>query len=203
MNDSPDITPARRPDAMVIALQWLIRMAVRVLAVMMTVVILFGVWQVGLELMQRFEAEPRYTLTFNDMLATFGSFMAVLIAIEIFINITIYLDDHSIHVRVVMGTALMAIARKIIILDKSAPEDVYALAALMLAMSIGYGIAMITTRHDEHDTGIAKTVPPGAIAGLEDFARAVRYAQADDAAPDRGPAPHSTVAPHAGGRESG
>ena len=48
------------------------------------------------------------------MLATFGAFMAVLIAIEILINITIYLRDDVIHVKIVMATALMAIARKVL-----------------------------------------------------------------------------------------
>lgn len=60
---------------------------------------------------------PFMMLTINDILATFGAFMAVLIAIEIFINITIYLRDDVIHVKIVMATALMAIARKVIILD--------------------------------------------------------------------------------------
>ena len=46
-----------------------------------------------------------------------GTFMAVLIAIEIFINITVYLRDDVIHVKIVLATALMAIARKVIILD--------------------------------------------------------------------------------------
>lgn len=45
----------------------------------------------------------------SDILATFGAFMAVLIAIEIFINIIIYLREDVIHVKIVMATALMAI----------------------------------------------------------------------------------------------
>ena len=44
-------------------------------------------------------------------MATLGAFMAVLIAIEILINSTIYLRDDVIHVKIVMSTALMAIAR--------------------------------------------------------------------------------------------
>ncbi len=44
-------------------------------------------------------------MNISDILATFGAFMAVLIAIEIFINITIYLRDDVIHVKIVMATA--------------------------------------------------------------------------------------------------
>jgi uncharacterized membrane protein (DUF373 family) len=74
------------------------------------------------------------------MLATFGAFMAVLIAIEILINITIYLRDDVIHVKIVMATALMAVARKVIVLDFETitPPYIYGLAAVALAMSVGY-----------------------------------------------------------------
>jgi uncharacterized membrane protein (DUF373 family) len=70
-------------------------------------------------------------VTISDILATFGAFMAVLIAIEILININIYLRDDLIHVKIVMTTALMAIARKVIIMDfdKIAPEHVRMTAA--------------------------------------------------------------------------
>lgn len=47
----------------------------------------------------------------------FGAFMAVLIAIEIFVNITVYLREDVIHVKIVMATALMGIAGEIMILD--------------------------------------------------------------------------------------
>ena len=57
---------------------------------------------------------PDYTLTITDMLTTFGAFMAVLIAIEIFINTTVYLREDVILVKMVMATALMA----------TEPEDV-------------------------------------------------------------------------------
>src|SRR5690606_869815 len=106
----------------------------------MTFVILMGVVDVGWTLYQRLTAPPRYILTINDMLATFGAFMAVLIAIEIFINITIYLRDNVIHVKIVIATALMAIARKVIILDleQTAPAYLWGIASIVLAMSLAY-----------------------------------------------------------------
>ena len=66
--------------------------------------------------------------------------MAVLIAIEIFVNIVSYLRDDVIHVRIVLATALMAIARKVIILDYSTtgPQYIYATAAVVAAMALAY-----------------------------------------------------------------
>lgn len=127
-------------EPLILHLQKIIHWAVRILAILMVFVIVMGVIDVGWTLYQKLVSPPIYILTISDMLATFGAFMAVLIAIEIFINITIYLRDDVIHVKIVMATALMAIARKIIILDmdKLEPSYLYAIATIMLATSVGY-----------------------------------------------------------------
>ncbi|GGB57898.1 hypothetical protein GCM10011316_32470 [Roseibium aquae] len=106
----------------------------------MVVVIIMGVVDVGWTLYQRVLAPPRYILTIPDILGVFGAFMAVLIAIEIFINITIYLREDVIHVKIVIATALMAVARKVIILDmeKVEPLELFGLALLVFAASGAY-----------------------------------------------------------------
>lgn len=121
-------------------LQRIIHFAVRVLAVLMTFVILWGIGDVVWMLYNQLIAPPFLLLNINDILAVFGAFMAVLIAIEIFINITLYLRDDVIHVKLVMATALMAIARKVIIFDfdKISAGYVYATGAVILALSVGY-----------------------------------------------------------------
>ncbi|MCB2185098.1 MAG: phosphate-starvation-inducible PsiE family protein [Deltaproteobacteria bacterium] len=127
-------------DPLIRRLRIFIKLAVRALAVLMTLVILLGVVDVGITLYERLVSPPFMILTMSDILATFGAFMAVLIAIEIFVNINIYLRDDVIHVKIVMATALMAIARKVIILDFNEldPAYIYATAAVVLAMSVGY-----------------------------------------------------------------
>ena len=121
-----------------------IRFSVRALAVLMTLVILWGVVDVAWEIYEKLRKPPVMLMSISDILATFGAFMAVLIAIEIFINITIYLRDDVIHVKIVMATALMAIARKVIILDFHVvtPDYIYATAALVFAASIGYWLVV-------------------------------------------------------------
>ncbi len=121
-----------------------IRWAVRVLAVLMVFVIIMGVIDVIWVLYQRLVAPPFMLLEISDILGTFGAFMAVLIAIEIFVNITIYLREDVIHIRIVMATALMAIARKVIILDMKevSMHEMLGLAAVTLAMSIGYWLVV-------------------------------------------------------------
>lgn len=127
-------------DKLIFNLQKTIHFAVRTMAVLMVFVILMGVIDVGWTLYQRLISPPFLILTITDMLATFGAFLAVLIAIEIFINITVYLREDVIHVKIVMATALMAIARKVIIMDHEAADPLYifAIGVVILSMSIGY-----------------------------------------------------------------
>ncbi|MCG8616610.1 MAG: phosphate-starvation-inducible PsiE family protein [Desulfobacterales bacterium] len=133
-------------DPLIQRLRTVIRFAVRVLAVIMTAVIIWGVVDVGWVLYRKLLTPPLFMLTISDILATFGAFMAVLIAIEIFVNICIYLREDVIHVQIVMATALMAIARKIIILDftQISSDYVWAMAGVVFAMSIGYFLVLST-----------------------------------------------------------
>ena len=142
-------------------LRWVIRVAVRVLAVIMTLVILWGVADVGWVLYQKLVTPPILMLTISDILDTFGAFMAVLIAIEIFINITIYLREDVIHVKIVMATALMAIARKVIILDFSriTPDYIWATATGVIAMSVGYWL-VVRLKGEEIEGGAASGMAP-------------------------------------------
>ena len=124
-------------------IHWLhavIRFCVRILAVLMTLVIIFSVADVTWVLYQRVMASPVGLLNVTDILVSFGAFMATLIAIEIFLNIVLYLRDDVLHVKLVLATALMAIARKVIVLDYKVlePEYIWATAAVILALSIGY-----------------------------------------------------------------
>jgi len=118
----------------------IIRVAVKVLAVLMVAVIVWGIGDVIYVLYQRLAQPPFLLLSISDILATFGAFLAVLIAIEIFINITLYLKTDVIPVRLVVATALMAISRKVIIFDfeKVAPPFILATAAVVLALGITY-----------------------------------------------------------------
>jgi len=118
----------------------IIRLAVKVLAVLMVAVIVWGIGDVVYVLYQRLVEPPFLLLSISDILATFGAFLAVLIAIEIFINITLYLKTDVIPVRLVVATALMAISRKVIIFDfeKITPAFVIGTAAVVLALGITY-----------------------------------------------------------------
>ena len=127
-------------DPLIRFLHRIIKQAVRLLAILMVFVILWGIGDVLYVLYQRLTEPPIMLLNIGDLLTTFGSFLAVLIAIEIFVNITLYLRDDVIHVKLVIATALMAIARKVIVFDYRDLDCkyVWSTATLVLALGITY-----------------------------------------------------------------
>ncbi len=78
---------------------------------------------------------------FNRMLfQIFGLFLNVLIALEILENVAAYLKQHIIQVELVLVTSLIAVSRKIIILDleKKDSNDLIALSIAVFALSVSY-----------------------------------------------------------------
>jgi uncharacterized membrane protein (DUF373 family) len=114
-----------------------IHLSLKTLGLLMVAVIIFGVIDVAWTLYERLIQPPVFILTIGDILATFGAFMVVLIAIEIFQNIILYLRDDVIHVKIVLSTALMAIARKVIILDYNELEPLYIFATGVVLVATG------------------------------------------------------------------
>lgn len=152
-NIPDDKSNAEQDDPLIKIIVKSIRHAVRALAVLMGLVIWWGVADVVYVLYQRISNHPHFLLDISDIFATFGAFMAVLIAIEIFINIASYLREDVIHVKIVLATAFMAVARKVIVLDytKDSPDYVFATAALLLALAVAYWLAVVkNTSNDSH-----------------------------------------------------
>jgi uncharacterized membrane protein (DUF373 family) len=125
-------------------LHFFIKLALRILSVLMVVVIVWGVLDVCWLLYTKIWEEPKYLLDINDMFATFGAFLAVLIAIEIFVNIVLYLKDNVIHVKLVVATALMAVSRKIIVMDYEYIEPAYVLASAVAIFALGITYRLVT-----------------------------------------------------------
>ena len=121
--------PQEHEDPLIRHLHFLIRAAIRVLAVLMALVIVWGVADVIWILYQRLSEPPILLLDISDLFETFGAFLAVLIAIEIFVNIRLYLGADVLPVQLVIATALMAICRKIIVLDFEKVSADYILAS--------------------------------------------------------------------------
>lgn len=139
--------PAEHDDAYIRFLHTIILFSVRILAGLMVLIILWGVADVVLVTYQRLMEPPIMLLQIGDIVATFGTFLAVLIAIEIFINITVYIRRDVLPIKLVIATALMAIARKVVVFDfnQVSPLYIFATASVVLALGITYWL--ISLRH--------------------------------------------------------
>jgi len=85
---------------------------------------------------------PPYSvvLTLDEMLGILGSFLMVLIALEMMETVRMYLEKDKVHVEVVLLVAIIAIARKVIILDVKHmdPLMLFGIAAIIVALCVGY-----------------------------------------------------------------
>ncbi len=151
--------PTREPDPVLRLLHWVLRLATYVLAIAMAVVILEGVASVIHTLYITMSRPPYFMVP--DIVTTFGVFLAVLIAYEIFANITLYLRTDVFPVKLVVATAVMAIARKIIILDMDeySAMDLVGIGAVVLALGIAY---WLISKADAARTGVHRHGEPGA-----------------------------------------
>lgn len=78
----------------------------------------------------------------KTLIEIFGFFLNILIALELLENITVYLRKHIVQLELVLTTALIAVARKIIIFDANKYEkiDLISLGIAILCLAISYGI---------------------------------------------------------------
>ncbi len=135
-----DELPKEHEDPLIRRLHLVIRQAIKLLAVLMVLVIIWGVLDVIYVLYTKFVSPPVLLFEVSDIFVIFGAFMVVLIAVEIFINIRLYLGTNILPIRLVVATALMAIARKVIILDIDTVTamEMLAIAAVVLALGVTY-----------------------------------------------------------------
>jgi uncharacterized membrane protein (DUF373 family) len=116
------------------------RLVVGSLIVMMIVVILLSTIELGRILIADIFGPPAFLLEISDLLELFGFFLLILIGVELLETIRAYLNDHVVHVEIVLEVALIAIARKVVILDikEYASDKLLAIAAIVLALAGAY-----------------------------------------------------------------
>jgi uncharacterized membrane protein (DUF373 family) len=116
------------------------RLIIFALLIMMAVVILLSTIDLGRLLITDILEEPVFVLSVNQLLDIFGFVLLILIGVELVETIKAYLNEHVVHIEIVMEVALIAIARKVIILDvkELSPSTLYGIAGVILALSIGY-----------------------------------------------------------------
>jgi uncharacterized membrane protein (DUF373 family) len=114
----------------------------KLLSIAMVGVLFFTVFDLGVFLFFALFIPPGDRSEKTFLIEVFGLFLNILIALEIMENITAYLRKHVVQVELVFITALIAGARKIIILDlaKVSGDQLIGLGVAILSLAIGYWI---------------------------------------------------------------
>ncbi|MCT0252781.1 MULTISPECIES: phosphate-starvation-inducible PsiE family protein [unclassified Synechocystis] len=111
----------------------------KLLAICLIVVIFVAVFDLFKVLIVELRGEP-FGFFNRTLIEIFGLFLNVLIALELLENITVYLKDNVIQVELVIITAIIAVARKIIIFDFGKYEglDLLALGFAILCLAVSF-----------------------------------------------------------------
>lgn len=126
------------PSRLVRAISWFERAIVVSLIGMMMLVVALATLDLAWIIIKDTVTPPILLLEVDELLEVFGFFLLVLIGVELLETIKAYLRDNVIHVEIVLEVALLAIARKVIVLDQSKYDgvSVLAIAALILALAV-------------------------------------------------------------------
>jgi len=116
------------------------RMIITTLIVMMVVTILLATIELGWLIIKDIISPPVILLEINELLDIFGLFLLVLLGIELVSTLKTYLTENEVHVEVVFAVALIAIGRKVIILDvkEISSLSLLGIAAIIISLSVGY-----------------------------------------------------------------
>jgi uncharacterized membrane protein (DUF373 family) len=122
------------------ATRWFERVIVVSLVFMMMVVVALSTVELGWMILKDIITPPILLLDLSELLDLFGFFLLILVGVELLDTIKAYVRDGVLHTEVVLEVALIAVARKVIVLDLSKHDgfSVLALAALILALAVAF-----------------------------------------------------------------
>lgn len=106
----------------------------------MSLLLILATLQLAYEVVKAIFTSSGFLIDLDGLLKLFGVFLLVLIGIELLDTIKVYFKKHVIHVEVVLLVAIIAIARKVIVMEFEyySGLEVIGIAAIILALSGGY-----------------------------------------------------------------
>ena len=114
---------------------------IQVLMVMMALVLALATLDLGWLIIKDLMEQPYFMLSIEQLLDIFGLFMLVLIGVELLETVMkTYMTPGKSHYEVVLAVAIIAISRKVIILDLKEidPIGLLGIAAIIVALTLGY-----------------------------------------------------------------
>lgn len=115
---------------------------VKTIIVLMTLTVAFSTLDLAWVLLNDLLTPPTMLLDANKLKGIFGLFLLVLIGLELVESMQTYLTEHVIHAEVetILLIAMIAVARKIIIMDvdEMGFQTLLGIAAIIVGLALGY-----------------------------------------------------------------
>ena len=120
--------------------RWVEKIIIHALIVMMAGVLILATIELGYFLISTIVLSKSLLINLDNLLDLFGIFLLVLIGIELLDTIKVYFKENVVHVEVVVLVAIIAIARKIVILkaEELPGETLLGIAAILIALAVSY-----------------------------------------------------------------
>jgi uncharacterized membrane protein (DUF373 family) len=111
-----------------------------VLGVLLIIVVVLSTVDLAVLIAQAIWKPPRFLIPVQGLLEIFSFFLLILIGVELLETLKAYVKKDVIHVRLVLEVALIAMARKVIILepDNVSAPTLFGMAALILALGVAF-----------------------------------------------------------------
>jgi len=113
--------------------------------IMMALVVLMLAVGFAIDLGRDVLAYPTGTISNEQIYAIFSDLLVILIGLELMHTVKVYLQDHTVHVEVILAVALVALARKVIAVNLKDQASTIGLALLIIALA---GSHWLLRRHD-------------------------------------------------------
>ncbi len=132
-----------------------------ILMIMLMAVLLFAVIDLAYLLWGSLYVVTPYLLESHELIAVLGAFLLVLIGVELLDTIKAYFRENAIHVEIVVLLAIIAVARKVILLDPTNMNGVEfgielaGIGVIIVSLAAGYylikkaGLLVIRVPHDD------------------------------------------------------
>ena len=121
-----------------------------VLMALMGIVILAATVDLAFMIIGPVKAEPALRIRVHGLLDILGAFLAIFIALELLETFKSYITCRHLQVETVLLVALIAIGRKIIILDlnKENPASILSVAAILAGLAAAFYLVRKAPRDD-------------------------------------------------------
>ena len=148
MNDDQHEAPERHH-----TMAWLTErfeeIIVAVLLLVMMLAILVSTIDLGWAFLKELVKPPFLLIDVDEVMKIFGLVFTVLIGLELLETIKTVLSKEQLHVEVVFLVAMIAVARKVILLKIEKPEDFVlplGIGAVILALALGFYLVKLAYR---------------------------------------------------------